>query len=124
MDEQARVLLAGREQDGAPRTRGVVQYRERVGETGRDVDVGDADRARGLSVAVGRGNDGRLLKPDDVVEVRAVERVQEGQLRGARVAEQMADAGRSERGHQRGGRMHAGEDTTACRLPFSASRPA
>jgi len=88
------------------------------------VDVGDADLTRGLGVPVGGGHDRGLLEPDDVVELRAVERIEERRLRGAGVPEEVAHAGRPERGDQRGGSVHAGEDTTACWLAFSASRPA
>ena len=124
MDEQARVLLTGREEHGASRARSIEQDRERVGQAGRDVDVGDADLTRGLGVPVGGGHDRGLLEPDDVVERRAVERIQERQLRGAGVSEEVAHAGRAERGDQRGGSVHAREDTTACWFAFSASRPA
>ena len=70
------------------------------------MDVDDADRPGRLRVPVGGGDRRRLLEPEHVLEPRVRERVEERQLRRARVAEEIADAGRAEDLHQEGGDVH------------------
>ena len=65
-----------------------------------------ADLTRGLSVPVGGGHDRGLLEPDDVVERRTVERIEERQLRRAGVAEEIVDAGGAEDLDQSSGDLH------------------
>ncbi len=105
--EEARVLLPGRHHQRRLGPRRVVEDRETVGEAGRHVDVDDADPSRRLRVPVGRRHRRGLLEPEHVLEPRVGQRVQEGKLGGARVAEEVADAGRSQDLHQHGGDIHA-----------------
>ena len=111
IEEQARVLLPRRDQQWRLRARGVVDDRQRVGQSRRHVQIDDAEPSRGLRVAVRGGGRRRLLERHDVSQARAVERVEERQLGRARIAEEVVDAGGAQdldeaAGdlHQRGGR--------------------
>jgi hypothetical protein len=111
VEQQPRVLLAGGDQQRTLRPRGVVNDRQGIGEPGRDVEVDHAEPSRRLGIPVGGGARRRLLQRDDIREAGAVERVEEGQLRRAGIAEEVVDVGSAKdldepRGdlHQRGGR--------------------
>ena len=70
------------------------------------MEVDDAEPSRRLRVSVGGGRRRRLLERDDVRQSGAVERVEERQLGGAGVAEEVADAGGAEDLDQSGGDLH------------------
>ena len=105
--EKARVLLAGGDEQRSLGARGVVQDREPVGHARRHVDVDDPDLPRGLGVTVRRRHRGRLLERHHVLEPGVGQRVEERQLGGAGVAEEMAHAAPPQDLHQDRGDAHA-----------------
>ena len=83
------LLLADRHEQGHPAAGGVEDARQRVGETGLDVDVDRRRAAGGLGVAVGHAHGRGLVKREHVAHpVLAPEGVGQGQLGGAGVAEE------------------------------------
>ena len=89
----ALLLLAGGQDHRRARELGVVERAHGVAEPGRHVHVAGDELAAGARVAVRHGHHERLLQAQHVGEVRVLlQRMHDGQLGGARIAEQMRDA--------------------------------
>ena len=87
------VVLAGGDEDRAPRLLRVVEHAHGVAEPGRDVQVDDREPAGRLRIAVGHADDDRLLQGEHVAQVvLGRERVHQRQFGGARIAEDDVDA--------------------------------
>ncbi len=92
-EHQPTILLPGRDQEGRARAMGVVEHAHRVPQPATDVQVDDAERSRGLGVAVGHGDDGDLLQAEDVLDASILDHgIRKGQLGRAGVAEQILHA--------------------------------
>jgi hypothetical protein len=120
--EEARVLLSGRHHDGRFRPRGVVQDRQAVREAGRHVDVDDAHLPGRLRVAVGRRHRRGFLQAQDVLERRVGQGVEERQLGGAGIAEEVADTSRLQDFHQHARDIHGAENITSAAASASRDR--
>ncbi len=107
LDEVPAVLLPGRHDQrcaGPPR---VEQSDEPVGQARRHVQVDEGGAAGHPRVAVGHRDDRALLHAQDVVDVgRVDQRVEQRQLGGAGVAEDLVDAFVAQHGQERVDRFH------------------
>ena len=70
LELQPAVLLAGGEQQRRAGAKRVVEHPHRVAQAGADVDIHDAQLARGHRVAVGHRHHGHFLQAEDVLQAR------------------------------------------------------
>ena len=97
LEQQPAVLLAGGHQQRRALAVGVVEHAQGVAQPAGGVDVGHGQAAGGHGEAVGHGHDRDLVEAEDVGEPRVVgQGVDQRQLGGAGVAEDVADAGAGE----------------------------
>ena len=92
-EHQPAVLLAGGDQQRRPFAIGVVEHAHRVAQAARDVQVDDAQAARGHRVAVGHRHHGHFLQAEDVLKPPvADQRVVQRHLGRAGIAEDVPHA--------------------------------
>ena len=127
LELQPAILLAGGEQQRRAGAEGVVEHPHRVAQAGADVNIDDAQLARGHRIAVGHRHHGDFLQAEDVLQPSVGRhRVAKRQLGRAGIAEQKADAGSREHfekgvdaTHEEGARGEGlgDEDTALGRVP-------
>ena len=96
LDQLIRVLLPRRYHDGRPVPHRVKDVAEAVRHARSDVEVDQRGPARRLRIAVGRGDRRRFLEREDQLDAGLVgQLVENGELGGPRVGEQVARAFRT-----------------------------
>ena len=89
----ADLLLAGGQDHRRAGELGAVERAHGVAEAGRDMDVAGDQFTRRARIAVRHRDHDRLLQPEHIGQVLVIlERIHDGQLRRARITEQMRDA--------------------------------
>jgi hypothetical protein len=105
----ATVGVAGRDHERGSVGGRVGEVADGIAEAGRGVDVDEGGPSGGLGVAVGHGDNSRLLQRQDVVEVlaaRSGQRIEQGQLGRTRVAEDVPDTFRCQHRQQHVAAQH------------------
>jgi hypothetical protein len=87
------LLLPGGNDQRRARIERREQGAHRVAETRRDMHVARNQFTRGTGIAVGHGDNDRLLQAEHVAHVRIIgERMHDRQFGGSRIAEKVRDA--------------------------------
>ena len=89
----ALLLLPGGEDDRRAGELGVVERAHGVAEPGHHVHIRSRQPPRGAGIAIGHRHDRRFLQAEHELELRILgHRFHDGELGGARIAEEMRDA--------------------------------
>ena len=108
LGDEARVLLARRDDQGCAAASGVVEHAHSVAQAGGDVQVNQRGLLGGAGVAFGHADGHSLLEGQDVLDLRVVlEGLHEGQLRCAGVPEDVLNTVCHELVHEGVFREHA-----------------